>query len=118
MASKRINPTHRVATFDRGLVAWVHELRLNTDGSQFAYDPNDLGTTALCDGVNPYVDEECLSRKGVDGGQVRGDTAKRAQLAHWEREHSPAHCIYGFQARSRDRPDFKHFRHSCPRFAH
>jgi hypothetical protein len=101
-ASKRINPTDRVATFDGSLVAWVHELRLDTDGSRFAYDPNDHGTTALCDGMDPYVGEECLWRKGGDAGQVCSDTVKRAQAAHWERAHSPALCVYGFQAHTRD----------------
>jgi hypothetical protein len=101
-AGKRINPADRVATFDGGLVAWVHELRLDTDGSRFAYDPNDHGTTALCDGIDPYVDEECLWRKGGDASQVCSDTVKRAQVAHWERESSPALCVYGFQVHTRD----------------
>jgi hypothetical protein len=99
---KKINPSDRVATFDGGLVARVHELRLDTDGSRFAYDPNDHGTTALCDGIDPYVGEECLWRKGRDAGQVCSDTVKRAQVAHWKREDSPAFCVYGFQVHTRD----------------
>ena len=50
----RISPDDKIFRFDAGFVAVVHAMTVDTDGSAYAYHPQDLGTSYLCDGLDPY----------------------------------------------------------------
>lgn len=98
-ASKTISPGDRVARFDGGVVALVKELRIDTDGSAFSYHPDNIGTTDLCNGMNPYVGGRCL---GIGKSDLTScfDAIKKAQATQWDRQSSPAFCVYGFEVES------------------
>jgi hypothetical protein len=91
-----ITNTDRVASFPGGVVAKVAELRIDTDGAATAYHPDNIGSSSLCDGVQAYVDGRCVS-----GSQCEA-AVRSARAANWVRERSPALCIFGFEAPSRD----------------
>jgi hypothetical protein len=97
----KISPTDRAAKFDGGAVAWVQKLRIDTDGSSVAYHPENIGTTHLCNGMNPYVDGKCLGVKKQQDLAQCYDAVKNAQAAGWEREKSPVFCVYGFEVNSK-----------------
>ncbi|MFM9887925.1 MAG: hypothetical protein ACKVQT_33275 [Burkholderiales bacterium] len=95
----KITASDRAARFDGGGVALVKTLRIDTDGAATAYHPENIGTTHLCNGMNPYVDGRCLGVGKADLEQCYPAIA-RAQAAGWDRERSPTFCVYGFEAPS------------------
>lgn len=50
----RISSDDKIFRFDGGFVAVIHAMAVDTDGSAYAYHPQDLGTSYLCDGLDPY----------------------------------------------------------------
>jgi hypothetical protein len=97
----KISSKDRAAIFDGGVVAWVLELRIDTDGSTVSYHPENIGTTHLCNGMNPYLDGKCLGVAKKQDLKQCYDAVENAQLVGWERAKSPAFCVYGFEVNSK-----------------
>ena len=53
---EKITPTDRAYRFEGGYVAVIAEMRVDSDGSPVAYHPLNLGTTHLCNGLDPVID--------------------------------------------------------------
>jgi hypothetical protein len=93
----KISPQDKVFRFQGGFIAIVHELRIDSDGSPVAYHPENLGTTHLCNGLDPYVGGKCISDKDPKTSPCYA-ALKSAISMGWERDQSPPFCIYGFVA--------------------
>lgn len=92
----RITPQDRVFSFNGGFVAFVHEVRLDTDGSPVAYGPQNQGTTHLCNGLDPILDGKRVTDKSNSSPCFAA--VRAAMQAGWRRAESPSFCIYGFFA--------------------
>jgi hypothetical protein len=53
---EKITATDRAYRFEGGYVAVIGEMRVDSDGSPVAYHPLNLGTTHLCNGLDPVID--------------------------------------------------------------
>jgi hypothetical protein len=95
----KINSADRAARFDGGMVAIIKELRIDTDGASTAYHPENIGTSHLCNGMNPYVEGRCLGTSKQDLAACYG-AIKQARRVKWSREKSPTFCVYGIEVRS------------------
>jgi hypothetical protein len=97
--SQKISPGDRAARFRGGAVVRVRELRIDTDGAAVSYHPENIGTTHLCNGMNPFVEGRCL---GVTKPELEECfAALRTVLDEsWKREKSPPFCVYGFEVPS------------------
>lgn len=97
--SKKISSEDRAARFPGGAVVQVRELRIDTDGASVSYHPENIGTTHLCNGMNPFVQGRCL---GVTELELeRCYAALRIVLDEsWKREKVPPFCVYGFEVPS------------------
>jgi len=101
----RITPKDRIFRFEGGYVAVVNEVRLDTDGSPVAYHPLNKGTTNLCNGLDPIIDEKRISDKKA--GSPCFAAVRAAIDAGWRRETSPGFCVYGFYAPGTNSKDLK-----------
>jgi hypothetical protein len=96
---KLISPMDKIFRFSGGIVAIVHAMAVDTDGSPFSYHPQDKGTSFLCDGLDPYsattasCDSTNKSASSACFKQVRA-----AAAADWDRTASGPFCIYGFES--------------------
>jgi hypothetical protein len=98
----KISNTDRAVKFDGGAVAWIKELRIDTDGSAVSYHPENIGTTHLCNGMNPYVDGKCLGITNKDLEQCY-TAIQTAKENGWKKEKSPVFCVYGFEVNSKSK---------------
>jgi hypothetical protein len=73
-------------------------MAVDTDGSAYAYHPHDLGTSYLCDGLDPYdeLTYTCDSNK-TPGSRCFAEVSD-AIHADWVPSKSGPFCIYGFEA--------------------
>jgi hypothetical protein len=93
-----ISKNDTIFKFAGGYVAIVREMQVDTDGSPVAYHPQDLGTSPLCDGLDPYDTNahECdLDKKK---GNACFPAVKKAFDAKWDASKSGPFCTYGFDA--------------------
>ena len=98
----KISPQDRVFHFEGGYVAIVNEVRLDTDGSPLAYQPENKGTTHLCNALDPIIDGKRNTDK-ARGSQCFA-AVDAAIKAGWRRSESPSFCIYGFYAPGTNAP--------------
>ena len=94
----RISQSDRIFRFDGGFVAVIHDMAVDTDGSAYAYHPHDLGTSYLCDGLDPYDEttHKCDSDK-TSGSRCFTEVSE-AIHADWAPSRSGPFCTYGFEA--------------------
>lgn len=74
-------------------------MKVDTDGSAFAYHPDDLGTSSLCDGLDSYdptASPKCDSNK--KRGSVCQTRVAEAAAAKWDPAKSGPFCMYGFDS--------------------
>jgi hypothetical protein len=93
---EKITATDRAYRFEGGYVAVIGEMRVDSDGSPVAYHPLNLGTTHLCNGLDPVIDgkrERSKKRDSPCFGAV-----EKAMQAKWDPAGSPEFFIYGFVA--------------------
>lgn len=93
---EKIKATDRAYRFEGGYVAVIGEMRVDSDGSPFAYHPLNLGTTHLCNGLDPVIDGKRVSDK--KRGSPCFTAVENAMQAKWDPASSPEFFIYGFVA--------------------
>ena len=91
-----ISKNDTIFKFSGGYVAIVHEMQVDTDGSPVAYHPEDLGTSLLCDGLDPYDTKAHKCDLNKKKGSACFQAVKKASEAKWDASKSGPFCIYGF----------------------
>lgn len=92
----KITAADRAYRFDGGYVAVISEMRVDSDGSPVAYHPLNIGTTHLCNGLDPVIDGKRVRDKKA-GSPCFAAVAKAIE-ARWDPARSPEFIIYGFVA--------------------
>jgi hypothetical protein len=93
---EKITATDRAYRFEGGYVAVIGEMRVDSDGSPVAYHPLNLGTTHLCNGLDPVIDGKRVRDK--KRGSPCFAAVEKAIQAKWDPAGSPEFFIYGFVA--------------------
>ena len=99
---EKITTTDRAYRFDSGYVAVINEMRVDSDGSPLAYHPLNLGTTHLCNGLDPVINGNRVSDKRRATSPCFAAVEKAIQV-EWDPVRSPEFFIYGFVAPSTGR---------------
>ena len=94
---EKIQSTDRAYRFEGGYVAVIGEMRVDSDGSPVAYHPLNLGTTHLCNGLDPVIDGKRVRDKKRATSPCFAAVEKAIQ-AKWDPARSPEFFIYGFVA--------------------
>jgi hypothetical protein len=94
---EKIKATDRAYRFEGGYVAVIGEMRVDSDGSPVAYHPLNLGTTHLCNGLDPVIDGKRVRDKKRATSPCFAAVEKAIQ-AKWDPARSPEFFIYGFVA--------------------
>jgi hypothetical protein len=93
----KITATDRAFRFEGGFVAVIREMRVDSDGSPVAYHPRNIGTTHLCNGLDPVIDGKRVTDKGRATSPCFA-VVQKAIEAEWDPARSPEFFIYGFVA--------------------
>jgi hypothetical protein len=95
---RRLSQNDKLFRFPGGIVAVVQQMTVDTDGSALAYHPRDLGTSYLCDGLDPYdeMSQSCDTDKTA--GSRCFTEVRAAEQASWDSSKSGPFCVYGFEA--------------------
>src|ERR1035437_5038450 len=94
---EKIQSTDRAYRFEGGYVAAIGEMCVDSDGSPVAYHPLNLGTTHLCNGLDPVIDGKRVRDKKRATSPCFAAVEKAIQ-AKWDPARSPEFFIYGFVA--------------------
>src|ERR1035437_5274442 len=94
---EKIQSTDRAYRCEGGYVAVIGEMRVDSDGSPVAYHPLNLGTTHLCNGLDPVIDGKRVRDKKRATSPCFAAVEKAIQ-AKWDPARSPEFFIYGFVA--------------------
>jgi hypothetical protein len=94
---EKIKATDHAYRFEGGYVAVISEMRVDSDGSPVAYHPLNLGTTHLCNGLDPVIDGKRVRDKKRATSPCFA-AVENAIQAKWDPARSPEFFIYGFAA--------------------